>query len=41
MKSFNDFIPEYRKQVKKGDIVTAYRGLMEFIADIESYPDRL
>ncbi len=27
MKSLNDCIPEYRKQVVKGDIVTAYRGL--------------
>lgn len=34
MKSFNDCVSEYRKQVEKGDIVAAYRGLMEFMTSL-------
>ncbi|MFZ2340631.1 MAG: hypothetical protein WAW07_13030 [Bacteroidales bacterium] len=37
MKSLNDYIPEYRKQVEKGDIVIPYRGLMEFMMNLRSY----
>ncbi len=44
MKTFNNCISEYRKQVDKGDIVTAYRGLMEYMMDLRThfrnkYPD--
>lgn len=31
MKSLNDCITEYRNQVAKGEIRTAYRGLMDFM----------
>ncbi len=37
MKSFSDCIPEYRKLVKQGEIVTAYRGLMEFMATLRTH----
>lgn len=37
MKSFSDCILEYRKMVKQGDIVTAYRGLMEFMANLRTH----
>jgi len=44
MKPFNDCISEYRKLVEKGDIVTAYRGLMEYMMNLRThfknkYPD--
>ena len=28
---------EYKKQVKKGDIIEAYRGLIEYIMDLRTY----
>ncbi|MBN1188069.1 MAG: hypothetical protein JXB49_37690 [Bacteroidales bacterium] len=31
MKSLNESITEYKKQLEKGDVKTAYRGLMEYI----------
>jgi hypothetical protein len=37
MKPFNDCVSEYRKQVEKGDIVTAYRGLMAFMMSLRTY----
>ena len=44
MKSFNDSIIEYRKQIEKGDIKVAYRGLIGYIMDLRlsfknKYPD--
>ena len=44
MKSFQESINEYRKQIKKGDIQAAYRGLMEYMMELrthfmKTYPD--
>ena len=44
MKSFHEYMSEYRKQMKKGDIKEAYKGLMEYIMDLRvhfknKYPD--
>ena len=44
MKSFNDSVIEYKKQLDKGDIQIAYRGLMEYMMDLKNffknkYPD--
>jgi len=44
MESFHEYITEYRKQLKKGDIKKAYKGLMEYITDLRlhfknKYPD--
>jgi hypothetical protein len=44
MKLFQESINEYRKQLKKGDIQAAYRGLMEYMMDLKNhfmkkYPD--
>ena len=44
MESFYDCIDEYRKQLEKGYVKKAYRGLMEFIRDLKThlknkYPD--
>ncbi len=30
MSSFQQYLAEYRKQLKNGDIKTAYKGLMEY-----------
>ena len=37
MKSFHEQIKEYKKQLEKGDIKEAYRGLMEYIMGLRSY----
>jgi hypothetical protein len=37
MKSFQGYINEYRKQIAKGDIKEAYKGLMEYIMDLRTY----
>ena len=37
MKSFNDCVSEYRKQVEKGDIVTAYRGLIQYMMSLRTH----
>ncbi|HOY51245.1 MAG TPA: hypothetical protein P5086_12415 [Prolixibacteraceae bacterium] len=37
MKPFSECIQEYRKLVKQGEIVTAYRGLMEFMATLRTH----
>lgn len=37
MKPFQKYMNEYKKQVKKGDIVEAYKGLMEYIMDLRTY----
>lgn len=44
MESFNDSINEYRKQLAKGHIKKAYKGLLEYIANLRlhlknKYPD--
>ena len=37
MKSFHDHMMEYRKQLEKGIIKDAYRGLMEYILGLRLY----
>jgi hypothetical protein len=44
MKSFHEYMDEYRKQMQKGDIKEAYKGLMEYIMNLRThfqnkYPD--
>jgi hypothetical protein len=44
MQSLNDYVREYKKQVEKGDIKEAYKGLMEYIMGLRThfknkYPD--
>jgi hypothetical protein len=44
MTSFNDSVIEYKKQLDKGDIQIAYRGLMEYMMGLKNffknkYPD--
>ena len=37
MKSFQEYVEEYRKQLEKGDIKEAYRGLMEYFNSLRLY----
>jgi hypothetical protein len=37
MDSFLECIEEYRKQLEKGKIQKAYRGLMDYLADLRTY----
>ena len=37
MKQFHEYMDEYRKQMKMGDIAVAYRGLMDYIMDLRTY----
>ena len=37
MKSLNEYINEYRKQIQKGDIKEAYKGLIEYIMNLRTY----
>jgi hypothetical protein len=37
MTPFHEYMYEYKKQMKKGDIVKAYRGLMQYIMDLRTY----
>lgn len=37
MKTFNECVTEYKKQVKKGDIVQAYKGLLEYMMKLKTY----
>ena len=37
MGSFNENMLEYRKQLEKGTIKEAYRGLMDYIMELRSY----
>lgn len=37
MESFQETMMEYRKQLEKGAIPRAYRGLMEYIMDLKTY----
>ena len=44
MGPFHEYINEYKKQLEKGDINEAYKGLMEYIMDLrvqfkKKYPD--
>ena len=44
MESFNEYMSEYRKQLEKGAINKAYKGLMEYIMSLRThfkskYPD--
>ena len=36
MLSFQEYMQEYQKQLEKGYIQEAYKGLMEYIMDFES-----
>jgi hypothetical protein len=37
MEPFHEYINEYRKELEKGAIKKAYRGLMEYIMDLRTY----
>jgi hypothetical protein len=37
MKPFHEYMDEYRKQIEKGVIKEAYKGLMEYIMDLRLY----
>jgi len=37
MESFHEYINEYRKQIEKGAINKAYKGLMEYILTLRTY----
>ena len=37
MESFHEYVTEYRKQLKKGAIQKAYKGLMEYILALRTY----
>ncbi len=37
MESFHEYIDEYRKQLEKGAVKKAYKGLMEYIMELRTY----
>jgi hypothetical protein len=37
MKPFHEYMHEYKKQMEKGEIRAAYKGLMAYIMDLRSY----
>ncbi len=37
MGSFHEYMNEYRKQLEKGAIQKAYKGLMEYVMDLRTY----
>lgn len=37
MDSFNQYMEEYKKEMKKGTIRNAYKGLMEYIMDLRTH----
>jgi hypothetical protein len=37
MENIQEYLNEYRKQLKKGEIQQAYRGLMEYMLSLRSY----
>jgi hypothetical protein len=37
MESFHEYMNEYKKQLEKGDIKKAYRGLMGYIMELRTY----
>ena len=44
MKPFHEYMDEYRKQMRKGDIAAAYKGLIDYIMNLRThfqnkYPD--
>ena len=40
IESFQENMTEYKKQIQKGSIVKAYRGLMEYIMNLRTYLDK-
>jgi hypothetical protein len=37
MESFHEYVTEYRKQIEKGSISKAYKGLMEYVLNLRTY----
>lgn len=37
MKSLNDYMLEYKKQILKGDVAKAYKGLMNYVMYLRNY----
>jgi len=37
MKPFHEYMHEYKKQLQKGDIQEAYKGLMKYISELKTY----
>ncbi len=37
MKSFQSYMVEYKKQIAKGEITKAYRGLMDYLMNLRTY----
>ncbi|MBN1682727.1 hypothetical protein JW865_04150 [Candidatus Bathyarchaeota archaeon] len=37
MKSFHEYMKEYKKQMEKGDIKEAYKGLIEYIMNLRTF----
>ncbi|TSE11362.1 DUF7000 family protein [Aquimarina algiphila] len=37
MNSFNNYVTEYKKQLEKGDIKKAYKGLIEYMMSLKTY----
>ena len=37
MKKFHEYMLEYKKQMKKRDVIQAYSGLMKYIMDLRTY----
>lgn len=37
MESFHELVAEYRKQIEKGSISKAYKGLMEYVLNLRTY----
>ncbi len=37
METFQDFVNEYKKQLEKGAVKAAYKGLMEYVMDLRTY----
>ncbi|MBF7097532.1 DUF7000 family protein [Alkalibacter mobilis] len=40
METLNEYVKEYKLQLKKGKIQKAYKGIMSFIFDLKTYLDR-
>ena len=41
MESFDEYMIEYKKQLKKGDIKEAYKGLIQYFKDLRSHFDNI
>lgn len=37
MESFHEYVDEYKKQIEKGSINKAYKGLMEYVLSLRTY----